>query len=94
MLTISSRAMAVIRRVTDHQLLDRRVGGEDRPCERGTGDALQVSAVDEPESGDAVVERDGARLYLGPEAAERVEGAELDARDEGGDRVQFVLRSE
>lgn len=93
MLTISSRAMAVIRRVTDHQLLDRRSGVRIARTS-SSSDALEVSAVDEPEPGDAVVERDGARLYLGPDAAERVEDAELDARDEGGDRVQFVLRSE
>ncbi len=93
MLTISSRAMAVIRRVTDHQLLDRRSGVRiARASSRSK--TLEVHAVNEPAPGDAVVERDGARLYIGPEAAERVDGAELDARDEGGDKVQFVLRSE
>lgn len=93
MLTISSRAMAVIRRVTDHQLLDGRSGVR---IARGSSRSqkLEVHAVDEPTPGDEVVERDGARLYLGPDAAERVEGAELDARDEGADRVQFVLRSD
>lgn len=93
MLTISSRAMAVIRRVTDHQLLARRSGVRiARGSSRST--KLEVHAVNEPAPGDAVVEREGARLYIDPEAAERVDGAELDARDEGGDKVQFVLRSE
>ena len=45
MLTISSRAMAVIRRVTDHQLLDRRSGVRIARTS-STNDALQVSAVD------------------------------------------------
>ncbi len=93
MLTISNRAMAVIRRVTDHKLLEGRSGVRiARASSRSR--KLEVRAVDEPAPGDEVVEHDGARLYLGPEAAEQVEGAELDARDEGEDRVQFVLRSD
>lgn len=93
MLTISSRALAVIRRVTGHQLLDRASGVRiARASSRS--EKLEVHAVNRPAAGDTVVERDGARLYLGPEAAERVAGAELDAKDEGGDRVQFVLRSD
>lgn len=93
MLTITSRALAVIRRVTGHQKLDRASGV--RIARAGArSDKLQVSAVDGPDSGDTVVERDGARLYLGPEAAERVEGGELDAHDQGGDRVQFVLKTD
>lgn len=57
------------------------------------GAPLEVWVVEGPHPGDSVLERDGARLYLAPDAAGRVEGRELDARTEPGGRVQFVLKA-
>ncbi|MBF4766857.1 Fe-S cluster assembly protein HesB [Nocardioides agariphilus] len=92
MLTITPEALFVMRRVTDHPTLKPtsglRIG---RRAQRGA--ALEVRAVDEPRPGDTVLEECGARLYLGPEAARRVEGGELDAITDPVGRVHFVLRA-
>ncbi len=91
MLTISSKALDVIRRVTGHPRLEeasgvRIAGGSDDDS------TLEVAAVNKPEPDDKLVEQDGGRLYVEPEAVERLEGAELDARTDDDDRVEFVLR--
>ena len=90
MIAISDEALSVIARVTGHPMLDRRSGVRIARPDAGRG--LEVHAVNGPGSDDRVVERDGARLYLSPEAEVRVAGCELDARAEPGDRVQFVLK--
>ena len=93
MIAISEEALSVIARVTDHPRLERRSGVRIAPRSAADGEpSLEVRAVNGPESGDRVLEREGARLYLSPEAADRLAGCELDARSEPGDRVQFVLR--
>lgn len=93
MIAISEEALSVIARVTGHPMLDRRSGVRIAPPSGGgRGRALEVRAVNGPDSGDHLLERGGARLYLSREAAARVAGCELDARTEPGDRVQFVLR--
>ncbi|MBD3946171.1 hypothetical protein [Nocardioides ganghwensis] len=93
MIAISEEALSVIARVTDHPKLEHRSGVRIAPPSGSGGDrGLEVHAVNGPGLGDRVLERKGARLYLSPEAAERVAGCELDARTEPGDRVQFVLR--
>lgn len=93
MIAISEEALSVIARVTDHPKLEWRSGVRIAPRSAADGKGrLEVHAVNGPGAGDRVLERDGARLYLSPEAADRVAGCELDARTEPGDRVQFVLR--
>ena len=92
MLTITTNALTIIRRVTGHPKLKEtagvRIARQDAP-----GAPLGVRVVHGPRPGDSVVERDGARLYLGPEAASRVDGRELDALTEPDGRVHFVLRA-
>ncbi|WP_374458056.1 hypothetical protein [Nocardioides sp.] len=48
--------------------------------------------MSQPEPGDRVVERDGARLYLDSEAEPRVEGHLLDAETDDSGRIHFVVR--
>lgn len=92
MLTITTNALAVIRRVTGHPTLEAasgvRIARRDGPAR-----TLQVRAVNGPHPGDRVVEREGARLILGPQAARQVDGRTLDARTDPHGRVQFVLRT-
>ena len=92
MLTITPEALNVMRRVTAHPTLmptsGLRIGR--RPKRTAP---LEVRAVDKPRPGDAVLEERGARLYLGPEAARRVEGGELDAITDRAGRVHFILRA-
>lgn len=92
MIAISEEALSVIARVTGHPMLERRSGVRIARPTADSGRGLEVHAVNGPGADDRVVERDGARLYLSPEAAARLAGCELDARTEPGDRVQFVLR--
>ena len=56
----------------------------------GHGPGLSLEAVPEPESDDAVVEADGAQLYLDPAAAGVLDGKILDAEREG-DAVRFSI---
>ena len=55
---------------------------------------LMVSLTVEPEEDDIVVERDGARVFCEPVAAERLAGAELDVRKDREGRAEFVLRNQ
>lgn len=92
MLSITPRAIAVARRVTAHPSMTPTSGL--RIAERRDAAApLQVAAVHGPQPGDSTLERDGAVVYIGPGALERLEDRELDAVTEPGGRVQFVLRA-
>ena len=91
MLTITPDAMDIIRRVTEHPRLDDGAGV--RIASRPDPSApLRVHVTDHPEPGDRVLEREGARLYLAPVAAERVAGRERDAVTDAEGRVRFVSR--
>ncbi|GAA2114285.1 Fe-S cluster assembly protein HesB [Nocardioides bigeumensis] len=91
MIAISSRALKVIRQVTGHPRLKHTSGLRIARGDEG-GERLRVGAVNEPAAGDQVVERDGARLYLGPVAAQKVRNGELDASTDENGRVTFILR--
>jgi Fe-S cluster assembly iron-binding protein IscA len=92
MLTITPRALAVMRRVTAHPRLTSTSGLR---IARGEEPSLpmRVGAVEGPHPDDRVLEQDGARLYLGPGADTQVEDGELDAVTDEDGRVQFILRS-
>ncbi len=92
MLRITSRALTIIRRVTDHPSLEPMSGV--RIAQGTEPDApLQVSAVAAPMREDRVVERDGGRIILGPGVAEHVAGGDLDTTTGSDGRVHFVLRA-
>lgn len=90
MITISPRALRVIREVSAHPVL-----GEDSGLQIGPApvpDApLKVAAVRVPAEDADVVEVDGGRVYLAPGVAERVDGREVDVRTDRHGRHQFVL---
>lgn len=92
MLSITPRALAVMRRVTAHPKLEPTSGLRIATNAEGAR-AMRVGAVSSPRPGDRVLEHQGARLFLGPGAAPAVEGCELDARTDGEGRVQFILRN-
>lgn len=81
-----------MQRVTGHPALEPtsgvRIACLDEPSE-----PLQVRAVQGPLPGDRVLERSGARLFLEPEAAGRIEGRRLDAVTDPAGRVQFILKA-
>lgn len=90
MLAITPEALAVIQRVTSHPRLEPTSGL--RIADAG-GPHLRVRVVNRPDSEDAVLEREGGRLYLGPGAVQRLRGHELDAITEHDGSVHFVLRA-
>jgi iron-sulfur cluster assembly protein len=55
----------------------------------GSDDGLQVHRAAQPRPLDEVLDFDGARLFLGPVAARRLDGKRLDARVDDRGRVQF-----
>lgn len=91
MLEITPKALAIIQHVTSHPRLEPTSGL--RIADAGDPH-LRVRIVNGPDSDDAVLEREGGRLYLGPGAAERLRGQELDAVTEHDGSVHFVLRAE
>lgn len=92
MFTMTTKARAVVRRVTDHPRLGESSGLRIAAQDRDT-DALGVGMATGPERDDEVVEHDGARVFLDREAVPRVRGRLLDAVTEDGGRVRFVVRA-
>jgi iron-sulfur cluster assembly protein len=66
----------------------RIFGRRESPGAEGPGLEIELSAGPQPR--DAVVEAEGARLFLAPEAAEAMEDKVLDADVEGG-QVRFAV---
>lgn len=91
MLTITDRALKVLRTVTGHPRLAESSGL--RIARRSpSSESLQVKPVQGPEPGDVVIERSKGRLFLGPVAARRLRDKVLDARTDAEGRVEFVLK--
>ena len=91
MITFTQQAIAVMRQVTAHPKLAPSSGL--RIAASRDRDGFQVRTVRGPEPGDQVVEEQGGRLYLGPQAARRVDGHVLDAVTDPHGRVQVVMRT-
>jgi iron-sulfur cluster assembly protein len=90
MLDLTDNATSVIRSIAerpespDDAGLRVAAGGE-------SADRLTVARADGPQEGDQVVEKEGARVFLDPHAAEILDDKVLDAQvgDEGG--VEFLV---
>lgn len=55
---------------------------------------LTVAAASTPEEGDQVMEQEGARVFLEPEAAALLDNMVLDARVQDDGAVQFELAAQ
>jgi len=88
-LTLTGNAAEAIRSVTDQPQLPADTGVRIAPQADGTG-SLALSLTAGPETGDQVVESDGARVYLAPDAATVLDHATLDAIYEAGE-LTFTL---
>jgi iron-sulfur cluster assembly protein len=88
MLTLTENACSIVKRYTDHP---------ETPEEAGlritsNGDTqLAVTTADEPAAGDQLVEQDGARVYLDPDAAVQLDDKVLDAGVDDAGNIQFGL---
>jgi Fe-S cluster assembly iron-binding protein IscA len=90
MLTMTPKALAVVRKVTANPRLGAGSGLRIARDHEGS-EPLQVGVARGPQPGDEVVERDGARVFLGPAAETRLRGRMLDVVREQGGRIHFVV---
>jgi Fe-S cluster assembly iron-binding protein IscA len=79
MLQLSDRAVEALRDLGALRVTAEEVDGEVE---------LELEPADEPHEGDAVVEQDGARIFLDPLAAETLTELVLDVEPHG-DHVHF-----
>lgn len=90
MLTLTDTAAVVVK-----ELVSRRQGPEGSGLRIDAPDAgsteFAVAIVPTPEEHDAVIEQDGARVYLGERAAVTLDEKTLDAAVSNDGRVSFDL---
>lgn len=89
-LTLTENASTIVRDLTSQQGLSDTAGLR-ITTEDGSEPAFAVSATDQPEPGDQVVEQDGATVYLDEPSALQLEDKVLDAAVDQGGGVQFSL---
>jgi iron-sulfur cluster assembly protein len=90
-LTLTENASAVIKNITESQ--QQPEGSGLRIVQQGAGQEaeLALTTATEPESGDKVVEEQGARVFLEETAAETLDDKVLDAQVDESGGVQFTL---
>ena len=91
MLTITNKALSVVRAITAHPKLDE-FSGLRIAQQRGTR-LLGVRAVERPQPGDVVIQRSGGRVYVGPNVVRRLRGRTLDVRRDSEGRAEFLLKA-
>lgn len=89
MLSITRDAIEAIKTITEQQAGGVRIAAVS-PSQNGSGPALAVEPVPEPEPEDAVIETEGAHLYVEAGAVEALEGKILDAEAEPG-VIRFAI---
>lgn len=90
MLVLTQNATAVIREILDSSTLPDSSGL--RITRSPEGDAnLSVHTADTAEAGDQVIEEEGLRVFLGPQAAAALDDKVLDANVDTGGQVRFLI---
>ncbi|GAA2188631.1 adhesin [Micromonospora lupini] len=87
MLTMTDNAVLVIRDLANQQ--DVAEDGGVRIAADADAGSLTVELVPEPEQGDHVVDNQGARIFLDPDAAELLGDASVDATVDDEGIIQF-----
>jgi Fe-S cluster assembly iron-binding protein IscA len=87
MLMLTDQAVSVIRDLTAQQGVPQ--GGGLRIATDPAAGALTLSLAAQPLEGDDVVDTDGARLFLDPEASQLLDDKALDAAVDETGGVQF-----
>lgn len=90
MLMLTKNAADAIKRLTGAPGAEGVRISKAGPSLAPDGPGLQIELVGEAEPEDAVVEAEGSRIFLAPEAAEAMEGKVLDA-DVESDAVRFAV---
>lgn len=89
MLSITRDALEAIKTISEQQAGGLRIAAV-APSNNGSGPALAVQPVAEPEPEDAVIEAEGAQLYVDAGAVNALEGKVLDAEAEPG-VIRFAI---
>lgn len=87
MLTLTENACTIVKQMTDIPEAAESAGLRISEAEAG----FAVTATDQPQAGDQVVEQDGATVYLDTSAAEKLDAMILDAGVDDAGAVQFGL---
>ena len=90
MLVLTSNASSVIRTLIEGDELPDSGGLRIASTNNGT-QGLTVAPADQPETGDEVVEDDGARVFVETTAATMLGESVLDAQVDDDGNVQFLL---
>ncbi len=88
MLTLTNHAQDAVRTLTQDPQAPERAGLRIAAGNQG----LELMLVAEPAPGDALIDDDGARVFLESQAANLLDERTLDAKIEG-DKVNFFLAS-
>ena len=89
MLTLTENASAIVK-----EIASQAGGGEGtglRIAVEGDQSSFGISAADQPEPGDEIVEQAGATVYLESQAADVLSDKVLDAGVDEAGNVQFAL---
>lgn len=96
MLTLTTGAVAAIREITHQPGLPEDTGVRIAATAAGNGggSAFEIAVASTPEPADDVVEAEGARVFLDPEASAAFDDKALDAEiDEGQIRFRIEDRA-
>lgn len=93
MLTLTENASAIVNEITSQPGLAETAGLR-ITTENTPEPAFAVSAAQQGEPGDAVVEQNGATIYLDPNAAELLDDKVLDAAVDPSGKVEFALAAQ
>lgn len=90
MLTLTEEATTAVKTITA-QFPDTTQGGVRIEGAGSPDSQFRLSVVPAPEPADAVVENEGARVFLDTDAAEVLDDRVLDAQVDGQGGVQFAV---
>ena len=90
MLTLTDSAVTAIRNLTAQPELPDETGLRIMSQDEG-GPAFQVTLAETPVDGDQVIESEGARVFLEPDAAVALDDKSLDAQVDDEGTVAFTL---
>lgn len=90
MLTLTENASTIVKTITE-QSIGSEEGGLRITTDATQEGAFSVNAVESPEPGDAVVDSDGAHVFLEDSASAVLDDKVLDAQVDSAGGVQFAI---
>jgi len=93
MLVLTEAAAEVVKSFTSNPQVPDGAGLRIATSTPGAGDpeALQVTATTAPAEHDQIIEKEGARVYVEPQAAAYLDDKVLDAQVDGQGKAHFYL---